>query len=261
MFGGSAIVAIGLPRRRSVSSPSATTPSFRISTQLSERVHAHGAEVMMPDHPCGPTHQVGHRMTGCPTLSPSVQREPAQRTIPQGHGRDTTSARVVRPSAEAARRCQRRRPRRRARFPRTPATWSTSSSPRRCNRSAPTDYGGSLGKPHSLRARRCSRRSGGHRRRLHVVSGMSIVRGRRRRPRARGLPRDRQASASFGARRLRLNVPSAPPPTDADSPNMSRRWARPSAAICHERGLQGEVGLPLIHAGRILTCPPRAMPS
>ncbi|MFT0859142.1 FAD-dependent oxidoreductase [Ancylobacter sp. G4_0304] len=104
MFGGSSSVAIDSPaapwNQISVADDS-VIPYFQ---QFAERVHAHGAKLMIQL-----TH-MGRRTkwdteNWFPTLSASPRREPASRTIPREMDRNDIR-RVVRAFAEAARRCK-----------------------------------------------------------------------------------------------------------------------------------------------------------
>ncbi|MFK8250357.1 oxidoreductase [Ancylobacter terrae] len=104
MFGGSSSVAIDSPaapwNQISVADDS-VIPYFR---QFAERVHAHGAKLMIQL-----TH-MGRRTKWdtehwLPTLSASPRREPTSRTIPREMDRHDIR-RVVKSFAEAARRCK-----------------------------------------------------------------------------------------------------------------------------------------------------------
>ncbi|TCK23201.1 2,4-dienoyl-CoA reductase-like NADH-dependent reductase (Old Yellow Enzyme family) [Ancylobacter aquaticus] len=104
MFGGSSSVAIDSPaapwNQISVTDDS-VIPYFQ---QFSERVHAHGAKLMIQL-----TH-MGRRTkwdteNWLPTLSASVRREPASRTIPRVMDKHDIR-RVVKAFADAARRCK-----------------------------------------------------------------------------------------------------------------------------------------------------------
>ncbi|MCK0208144.1 NADH:flavin oxidoreductase [Starkeya koreensis] len=104
MFGGSSSVAIDSPaapwNQISVADDS-VIPYFQ---QFAERVHAHGAKVMIQL-----TH-MGRRTKWdtehwLPTLSASIRREPTSRTIPRAMDKNDIR-RVVKAFAEAARRCK-----------------------------------------------------------------------------------------------------------------------------------------------------------
>ncbi|WP_018387674.1 NADH:flavin oxidoreductase [Ancylobacter sp. FA202] len=104
MFGGSSSVAIDSPaapwNQISVTDDS-VIPYFQ---QFAERVHAHGAKLMIQL-----TH-MGRRTkwdteNWLPTLSASVRREPASRTIPRAMDKHDIR-RVVKAFADAARRCK-----------------------------------------------------------------------------------------------------------------------------------------------------------
>ncbi len=104
MFGGSSSVAIDSPaapwNQISVADDS-VVPFFR---QFADRVHAHGAKLMIQL-----TH-MGRRTkwdteNWFPTVSPSVRREPASRTIPK-EIEEEDIARIVKSFADAARRCK-----------------------------------------------------------------------------------------------------------------------------------------------------------
>jgi 2,4-dienoyl-CoA reductase-like NADH-dependent reductase (Old Yellow Enzyme family) len=104
MFGGSSSVALDSPaapwNQISVADDS-VVPYFR---QFSDRVHAHGAKLMIQL-----TH-MGRRTkydteNWFPTLSASPRREPASRTIPKEMEQEDID-RVVRDFASAARRCK-----------------------------------------------------------------------------------------------------------------------------------------------------------
>lgn len=104
MFGGSSSVAIDSPaapwNQISVTDDS-VIPYFQ---QFAERVHAHGAKLMIQL-----TH-MGRRTkwdteNWLPTLSASVRREPASRTVPRAMDKHDIR-RVVKAFADAARRCK-----------------------------------------------------------------------------------------------------------------------------------------------------------
>lgn len=104
MFGGSSSVAIDSPaapwNQISVTDDS-VIPYFQ---QFAERVHAHGARLMIQL-----TH-MGRRTkwdteNWLPTLSASVRREPASRTVPRAMDKHDIR-RVVKAFADAARRCK-----------------------------------------------------------------------------------------------------------------------------------------------------------
>ncbi|WP_371347557.1 FAD-dependent oxidoreductase [Ancylobacter sp. IITR112] len=104
MFGGSSSVAIDSPaapwNQISVTDDS-VIPYFQ---QFAERVHAHGAKLMIQL-----TH-MGRRTkwdteNWLPTISASVRREPASRTVPRAMDKHDIR-RVVKAFADAARRCK-----------------------------------------------------------------------------------------------------------------------------------------------------------
>ncbi|MDR6952138.1 2,4-dienoyl-CoA reductase-like NADH-dependent reductase (Old Yellow Enzyme family) [Ancylobacter sp. 3268] len=104
MFGGSSSVALDSPATPWAQISVADDSVIPYFQQFSERVHAHGAKLMIQL-----TH-MGRRTKWdtehwLPTISASARREPASRTIPRAMDRNDIR-RVVRAFAEAARRCK-----------------------------------------------------------------------------------------------------------------------------------------------------------
>ncbi|MCS0497620.1 NADH:flavin oxidoreductase [Ancylobacter sp. MQZ15Z-1] len=104
MFGGSSSVAIDSPAAPWAQISVADDSVIPYFQQFAERVHAHGAKLMIQL-----TH-MGRRTkwdteNWFPTLSASVRREPASRTIPRAMDRNDIR-RVVKSFAEAVKRCK-----------------------------------------------------------------------------------------------------------------------------------------------------------
>lgn len=104
MFGGSSSVAIDSPAAPWAQISVADDSVIPYFQQFAERVHAHGAKLMIQL-----TH-MGRRTkwdteNWFPTLSSSARREPASRTIPRAMDRNDIR-RVVKAFADAARRCK-----------------------------------------------------------------------------------------------------------------------------------------------------------
>ncbi|GAB4067220.1 NADH:flavin oxidoreductase [Ancylobacter sonchi] len=104
MFGGSSSVALDSPATPWAQISVADDSVIPYFQQFAERVHAHGAKLMIQL-----TH-MGRRTkwdteNWLPTISSSARREPASRTIPRAMDKNDIR-RVVRAFAEAARRCK-----------------------------------------------------------------------------------------------------------------------------------------------------------
>ncbi|MBS7545247.1 NADH:flavin oxidoreductase [Ancylobacter oerskovii] len=104
MFGGSSSVALDSPATPWAQISVADDSVIPYFQQFAERVHAHGAKLMIQL-----TH-MGRRTKWdtehwLPTISASARREPASRTIPRAMDKNDIS-RVVRAFAQAARRCK-----------------------------------------------------------------------------------------------------------------------------------------------------------
>ncbi|GLK82156.1 NADH:flavin oxidoreductase [Ancylobacter defluvii] len=104
MFGGSSSVALDSPATPWAQISVADDSVIPYFQQFAERVHAHGAKLMIQL-----TH-MGRRTKWdtehwLPTISASARREPASRTIPRAMDKNDIR-RVVRAFAEAARRCK-----------------------------------------------------------------------------------------------------------------------------------------------------------
>lgn len=104
MFGGSSSVAIDSPAAPWAQISVADDSVIPYFQQFADRVHGHGAKLMIQL-----TH-MGRRTkwdteNWLPTISPSVRREPASRTVPRAMDKNDIR-RVIKSFADAARRCK-----------------------------------------------------------------------------------------------------------------------------------------------------------